>query len=66
MDTVLGIIFTREVEEVDAALVELLEQRQQARAAKNWAEADRIRDEFAARGWVVQDTPNGPKLKKLT
>ncbi len=40
------------------------EQRQAARVAKDWKESDRLRDEIAKRGWMVQDTPQGPKLKK--
>ena len=47
-------------EEVQA----LAEKRQKARADKNWAESDRLRDEIAALGWQVQDTPNGTKLEK--
>ena len=35
-----------------------------ARADKNWAESDRLRDEIASRGWQVQDTPEGAKLVK--
>ena len=40
----------------------LVEQRQQARAAKDWAESDRLRGEIAALGWIVKDTKDGPKL----
>jgi cysteinyl-tRNA synthetase len=39
----------------DAAALELLERRQAARAAKDFAEADRLRDELAALGWEVRD-----------
>ncbi len=42
----------------------LVDQRQTARAEKNWAESDRLRNEIAALGWQVQDTPEGPKLVK--
>jgi hypothetical protein len=42
----------------------LAEQRQKARADKNWSESDRLRDEIAAHGWQVQDTPEGAKLVK--
>ena len=42
----------------------LAEQRQKAREEKNWAESDRLRDEIAALGWAVQDTPEGVKLVK--
>jgi cysteinyl-tRNA synthetase len=40
----------------------LVEQRQQARAAKDWKESDRLRDEIARLGWNVKDTKDGPKL----
>ncbi len=62
-DLVLGFIRPPE-EAVDAEAVKMMELRQEARKNRNWAEADRLRDELAARGWVVQDTPQGPKLKR--
>jgi cysteinyl-tRNA synthetase len=40
----------------------LVEQRQQARAAKNWAESDRLREAIASSGWTVKDTKDGAKL----
>jgi cysteinyl-tRNA synthetase len=46
----------------DAGARELLERREQARAARDWAEADRIRDELAAQGWQVRDSADGPQL----
>ena len=46
--------------EVEAHLVK----RAEARAAKNWAESDRLRDEIAALGWTVKDTKDGQKLSK--
>ena len=45
--------------------VTLLEARQAARKAKDFKRADTIRDELKAKGWVIEDTPKGPKLKKL-
>jgi cysteinyl-tRNA synthetase len=41
----------------------LLAQREQARAAKQWAEADRLRDEIRAAGFEVTDSPDGPQLR---
>ena len=41
----------------------LIEQRNAARKAKNWAEADRIRDELKARNIILEDTPQGVKWK---
>lgn len=46
----------------DRDALELLERRQAARAARDWAEADRLRDELAARGWTVRDGADGAEL----
>jgi cysteinyl-tRNA synthetase len=62
-DRVLGFL-AKPVDEVPAEALNLLELRQQARQTKNWAEADRVRNELAALGWIIQDTPQGPKLKR--
>jgi cysteinyl-tRNA synthetase len=40
----------------------LMAEREEARAAKDFATADARRDELAARGWQVRDTPEGPRL----
>ena len=42
--------------------VALAEQRETARREKDWAEADRLRDELRALGWEVRDGPDGPEL----
>ena len=63
-DRVLGFL-QPDATQMDPELTALMERRLAARQAKNWAEADRIRAELAARGWTVQDTAQGPKLKKL-
>lgn len=42
----------------------LVEQRQQARAARNWGESDRLREAVAALGWLLKDTKDGPKLTR--
>ena len=44
----------------DAAIEDLVSRRQAARAAKDWATADSLRDELSAMGVVVEDTPAGP------
>jgi cysteinyl-tRNA synthetase len=42
--------------------IELAERRGAARDARDWAEADRLRDELRAMGWEVRDGPQGPEL----
>jgi cysteinyl-tRNA synthetase len=51
-------------EEIDNETAALMRQRDEARAAKDFAAADRIRDELVARGWVVEDTPGGTKVRR--
>ena len=63
MDTVLGVLKKTE-DGADDEAEALLAKREAARAAKDWGEADRIRDELAALGWHVHDTPEGPRLKR--
>ena len=48
-----------------AGLQALLEERQAARKARDFKRGDAIRDELKARGWVIEDTPKGARLKKL-
>ncbi|MGD0744439.1 MAG: cysteine--tRNA ligase [Verrucomicrobiota bacterium] len=64
VDSVLGVGATPEFE-APAELNALLETRRAARQAKDFRRADAIRDELKAKGWVVEDTPKGPKLKKM-
>ena len=49
--------------EADEAALALLDQREAARAAKDFAEADRLRDELLALGWEIRDTAEGPRLR---
>ena len=42
----------------------MIAERTAAKKAKNYAEADRIRDELKARGIILEDTPQGVKWKR--
>lgn len=57
----LGIVSENEVPE---EIQTLLNEREAARAARNWQEADRIREEINLKGYVVEDTPQGQKITK--
>jgi cysteinyl-tRNA synthetase len=51
-------------EEVPADIVEKAEQREAARAARDWAAADALRDEIQAAGWVLDDGPQGTTIRR--
>ncbi len=59
---VLGLLYNRSTEKsLDDEIEALIQARNDARKNKNWAEADRIRDELKAQGIVLEDTPQGVK-----
>jgi cysteinyl-tRNA synthetase len=51
-------------EVVPAEIEALLQQRQQARAEKRWKDADGLRDQITAAGFEIEDTPQGPRVKR--
>jgi cysteinyl-tRNA synthetase len=50
---------------IPAEITSLLDQRQEARKSKDFKRSDAIRDELKAKGWVIEDTPKGPRLKRI-
>ena len=56
---VLGLVYNRKSNDINGDIEKLIEKRQQARANKDWATADRIRDELKAQGITLKDTPQG-------
>ena len=63
IDSVLG-IGAKSGAEVPAEILALAEARTAAKRAKDFKRADAIRGELKLKGWVIEDTPKGPKLKK--
>lgn len=64
-DQVLAVLPLEETpEEVPQDLLEFLEKRERARKERNWKESDAMRDAIHARGYVIEDTPQGARLKK--
>ena len=63
VDSVLGVGVNSEAE-IPAEISALAAERTAAKKAKDFKRADAIRDELKAKGWVIEDTPKGIKLKK--
>ncbi|MBN1544135.1 cysteine--tRNA ligase [Candidatus Woesearchaeota archaeon] len=67
-DKVLGLGMSgwkREKVQLPASVQKLLDEREKARKAKDWAKADELREKIAKAGFAVKDTPEGPKLEKI-
>jgi cysteinyl-tRNA synthetase len=64
IDTVLALV--TEPTALPAEIQALVEQRSQARLAKNWRRSDELRDELATRGWEVRDAKDGQKIARRT
>ncbi|HWM25886.1 MAG TPA: cysteine--tRNA ligase [Chthoniobacterales bacterium] len=62
IDRVLAI--SREESALPPEIAALAEARMQARLAKDWRKSDELRDELAAKGWVVRDTKDGQKVTR--
>jgi cysteinyl-tRNA synthetase len=63
VDSVLGIGAKAEAE-VPAEIQALADARSEAKKARDFKRADEIRNELKAKGWLIEDTPKGIKLKK--
>ena len=61
---VCGLIVEKKAEMLDSDIEQLIEERQAARKAKNFARADEIRDELLSRGIILEDTREGVKWKR--
>ena len=60
---VLGLLYSRKTQSLDEEIEALIARRSKARAEKDWATADRIRDELKARNVVLEDMPQGIKWR---
>ena len=65
LDRVLGVLPDAGEPALEADLAELLDLRATARAARDWAASDRLRDELAARGIAVEDSRDGQRWRRV-
>lgn len=67
MDSVLGLNLgtDEQTQEVPGEIVELLKKRDEARANKDWAESDALRDQIVEKGYKVLDGVGGAKVEKI-
>ncbi len=61
IDRVLGILGDRDEGDLADEIEDMIRERDQARIRKDFTTADRIRDELAKRGIILEDTPQGPR-----
>ncbi len=61
---VLGLLYNRKKSDIPAEVMELVNQRAEAKKAKDWGTADALRAKITEMGYVVEDTAKGPKVSK--
>ena len=64
LSDILGLLVEKEEENLDGEIEKLIEERQAARKAKNFARADEIREQLASQGILLEDTREGVKWKR--
>jgi cysteinyl-tRNA synthetase len=65
VENIMGVSFFPQEEKIPEKITALFEERKKARAEKNWAESDRLRDEIFALGYEVRDGSEGASLCKI-
>ena len=63
INSILGIL-SNETIRLDDEIMQLIKERDEAREKKDWNKSDKIRDELSKRGYVVEDTEKGTKIKR--
>ena len=63
-DRVLDVMTFEKKDDVPQEVIDLAHERIEARNNRDWGRADEIRDQITAMGYVIEDSPEGPKVKK--
>ncbi|MEA4911518.1 MAG: DALR domain-containing protein, partial [Oscillospiraceae bacterium] len=61
---VLGLVYNRKTEDIPQEIVDMANERTAARKAKDFARADALRAQITERGYLLEDTAEGPKITK--
>jgi cysteinyl-tRNA synthetase len=64
MNGVFGVFGRREQMTLDAEVERLIAERREARARRDWARADAVRDQLAEQGIILEDTPTGTRWRR--
>ena len=64
-DKVLSLNLAQRVSTIPKEIQNLVNERENARKAKKWDESDKLRENLRKKGWEVQDTSEGPKVRKI-
>ena len=64
LDKITGLLGDAPESEAPAEVLEQVQARQEARRNKDFARADALRDELASAGWIIEDTSDGPRVKR--
>ena len=66
MDKVLGLdLLKKERLSIPEEIKKLVDRREKVRKSKKWVESDKIRDKLKSKGWAVDDTPTGSRIRKI-
>ena len=57
-------ILSNETIKLDEEIKQLIRERDEAREKKDWNKSDKIRDELLKRGYIVEDTEKGTRIKR--
>ena len=65
-DRIFNLIFWKEKKNaVPKEIMKLAEERDRYRKERDWSEADKIRNKLEKLGWQIEDTDDGPRLKRI-
>jgi len=64
IDSVIGVIDFKE-ESINKEITDLVKEREKARKEKDFARADKIRDKIKEKGFIIEDSSEGPRIKKI-